>query len=84
MTAARLVYNQFLGATQNWGYGSALSMTLILIVSISISLVIKFGEATPDEIRALLGAGLVLFVMTLIVNLIANWIVARSVRTKTA
>ncbi|MEH1845407.1 MAG: ABC transporter permease [Nostoc sp.] len=32
MTAARLVYNQFLGATQNWGFGSALSMTLILLV----------------------------------------------------
>ncbi|MDZ8050476.1 MAG: ABC transporter permease [Aulosira sp. ZfuVER01] len=47
MTAARLVYNQFLGATQNWGFGSALSMTLILLVSIAIALVIKFGEATP-------------------------------------
>jgi phosphate transport system permease protein len=45
-------------------------------------IVAKFGDATPDEIRALLGAGLVLFIMTLIVNLIANWIVARSVRTK--
>lgn len=47
MTAARLVYNQFLGATQNWGFGSALSMTLILLVSIAIALVIKFGEPTP-------------------------------------
>lgn len=44
MTAARLVYNQFLGATQNWGFGSALSMTLILFVSIAIALLIKFGE----------------------------------------
>ena len=49
MTAARLVYNQFLGATQNWGFGSALSMTLILMVSIAIALVIKFGEATPRK-----------------------------------
>ncbi len=47
MTAARLVYNQFLGATQNWGFGSALSMTLILLVSIAIALLIKFGEGTP-------------------------------------
>jgi spermidine/putrescine transport system permease protein len=46
MTAARLVYNQFLGATQNWGFGSALSMTLILIVSVAIALLIKFGETT--------------------------------------
>ncbi|AFZ58587.1 ABC transporter permease [Anabaena cylindrica FACHB-243] len=49
MTAARLVYNQFLGATQNWGFGSALSMTLILFVSIAIALVIKFGEVTPKK-----------------------------------
>ncbi len=49
MTAARLVYNQFLGATQNWGFGSALSMTLILMVSIAISLLIKFGEVKPKQ-----------------------------------
>jgi spermidine/putrescine transport system permease protein len=49
MTAARLVYNQFLGATQNWGFGSALSMTLIMLVSIAIALVIKFGEPTPQR-----------------------------------
>ncbi|MBD2436667.1 ABC transporter permease [Nostoc sp. FACHB-110] len=49
MTAARLVYNQFLGVTQNWGFGSALSMTLILAVSVAIALAIKFGEATPNR-----------------------------------
>jgi spermidine/putrescine transport system permease protein len=49
MTAARLIYNQFLGATQNWGFGSALSMTFILVVSIAIALLIKFGEATPKR-----------------------------------
>ncbi|MEA5618615.1 ABC transporter permease [Cronbergia sp. UHCC 0137] len=49
MTAARLVYNQFLGATQNWGFGSALSMTLILVVSIAIAIVIKFGEVIPKR-----------------------------------
>ncbi|HLO88839.1 MAG TPA: ABC transporter permease [Nostocaceae cyanobacterium] len=49
MTAARLVYNQFLGATQNWGFGSALSMTLILIVSCAIALLIKFGEFIPKK-----------------------------------
>ncbi|MBD2362218.1 ABC transporter permease [Anabaena minutissima FACHB-250] len=47
MTAARLVYNQFLGVTQNWGFGSALSMTLILAVSIAIALLIRFGETKP-------------------------------------
>jgi spermidine/putrescine transport system permease protein len=49
MTAARLVYNQFLGATQNWGFGSALSMTLILGVSIAIALLIKFGEVNHNS-----------------------------------
>ncbi|MBD2137882.1 ABC transporter permease [Anabaena sp. FACHB-1237] len=49
MTASRLVYNQFLGATQNWGFGSALSMTLILLVSLAIALVIKFGEVKPKQ-----------------------------------
>ncbi|RUR84798.1 ABC transporter permease [Nostoc sp. PCC 7120 = FACHB-418] len=44
MTAARLVYNQFLGVTQNWGFGSALSMTLIFAVSVAIALLIKFGD----------------------------------------
>jgi len=49
MTAARLIYNQFLGSTQNWGFGSALSMVIILVVSIAIALLIKFGDASPKR-----------------------------------
>lgn len=49
MTVSRLIYNQFLGATQNWGFGSALSMLLIMVVSIAIALLIRFGEATPQR-----------------------------------
>lgn len=51
MTVARLIYNQFLGATQNWGFGSALSMVLITAVSIAIALLIKYGdrEATAQR-----------------------------------
>jgi spermidine/putrescine transport system permease protein len=44
MTAARLIYNQFLGATQNWGFGSALSMMMILTVSLAIALLLKYGD----------------------------------------
>lgn len=44
MTVARLIYNQFLGATQNWGLGSAFSMVLILMVSIAIALLLKYGD----------------------------------------
>lgn len=38
----------------------------------------KFGEATDFEIQALIAAGLVLFVLTLAVNMIASVIVQRS------
>lgn len=49
MTVSRLIYNQFLGATQNWGFGSALSMIFILAVSLAIALLIKFGDAKPQR-----------------------------------
>ncbi|MBW4678699.1 MAG: ABC transporter permease [Microcoleus vaginatus WJT46-NPBG5] len=48
MTVARLIYNQFLGATQNWGFGSALSMVLIFLVSIAIALLLKYGDTKPQ------------------------------------
>lgn len=38
----------------------------------------KFGEAGPEEKQGLMAAGLVLFILTLIVNFIANFIVNRS------
>jgi phosphate transport system permease protein len=38
----------------------------------------RFGEARSDEISGLMAAGLVLFVITLIVNFVANTIVSRS------
>lgn len=50
MTVSRLIYNQFLGATQNWGFGSSLSMILIFAVSVAIALLIKYGgDATPQR-----------------------------------
>ncbi|MGQ4645911.1 ABC transporter permease subunit [Lyngbya aestuarii] len=48
MTVARLIYNQFLGPTQNWGFGSALSMVLIVAVSMAIALWIKYGDTTVE------------------------------------
>jgi spermidine/putrescine transport system permease protein len=44
MTAARLIYNQFLGVTPNWGLGSALCVVLITVVSVAIALLIKYGD----------------------------------------
>ena len=38
-------------------------------------ILLKFGEATPYEIKALMAAGLVLFVLTLIVNFSADLLV---------
>ncbi|NJK38500.1 MAG: ABC transporter permease [Oscillatoriales cyanobacterium RM2_1_1] len=50
MTVSRLIYNQFLGATQNWGFGSALSMVLIMGVSIAIALLLKYGDSRPSTL----------------------------------
>ena len=41
-------------------------------------ILLKFGEASPNEVKALMAAGLVLFILTLIVNSIANLIVTRT------
>lgn len=49
MTVSRLIYNQFLGLTQNWGFGSALSMVLIFGVSIAIALLIKYGDTRASR-----------------------------------
>lgn len=38
----------------------------------------KFGEASPEEVEALLAAGVVLFIITLIINAIASFIVAKA------
>ena len=43
-TISRLIYDQFLGISRNWGLGSALSMVLILAVSIGIALLLKYGD----------------------------------------
>ena len=49
--------------------------------SIASMIVNKFGEASPFELKGLMAAGLVLFVMTLLVNFLANLIVRRTSRT---
>jgi phosphate transport system permease protein len=46
--------------------------------SISSLIALKYGEATPFAVSALMAAGLALFALTLIVNLLAAQIVARS------
>ena len=43
-------------------------------------IIAKFGEATPAELNALMAAGVVLFVLTLVVNMIATSIVQRAER----
>ena len=41
-------------------------------------IILKFGEASPYEIKALMAAGLVLFILTLMVNAIADLIVKKT------
>lgn len=44
MNISRLIYNQFLGPSRNWGFGSALSVVLILAVSLAIALLLRYGD----------------------------------------
>jgi len=46
--------------------------------NVASMILLKFGEATQGEVKALMAAGLVLFVVTLLVNSLADFIVARS------
>ncbi len=48
--------------------------------SVASMIVNKFGEANPDELKALMAAGFVLFVVTLIVNFVANAIINKTAR----
>lgn len=48
--------------------------------SVASMIVNKFGEADAVELRALMAAGFVLFIVTLIVNFIANAIINRTAR----
>ncbi|MFD7154346.1 phosphate ABC transporter permease subunit PstC [Kribbella sp. NPDC059898] len=47
-------------------------------ITISSMIALRYGEASGSQLHALMAAGLVLFVITLIVNLIAGFVVARS------
>lgn len=49
MTISRLIYNQFLGVSRNWGFGGALSMVLILAVSIAIAMLLRYGDRNPES-----------------------------------
>jgi phosphate transport system permease protein len=46
--------------------------------SVASMIISKFGEANPSEVSALMAAGLVLFIFTLIINSIASYIVAKA------
>ncbi len=49
--------------------------------NVASMIVLKWGEATPIETKALLAAGFVLFILTLLVNLAADFIVNRAVKS---
>jgi phosphate transport system permease protein len=48
--------------------------------SVASMIVNKFGEANPDEVKALMAAGFVLFLVTLLINFVANFIINRTAR----
>lgn len=47
-------------------------------ITISSMIALRYGEASGTQLNALMAAGLVLFIITLIVNLVAGFVVARS------
>ncbi len=49
--------------------------------NIASMIILKWGEATGDETKALLAAGFILFVLTLLVNMLANFIVRRTLKS---
>lgn len=49
--------------------------------NIASMIIQKWGEAGPSEVSALMAAGLVLFVLTLVVNFVANYIVNKTVKS---
>jgi phosphate transport system permease protein len=48
--------------------------------SVASMIVNKFGEANPEELKALMASGFVLFLVTLLINFLANFIINRTVR----
>ncbi len=48
--------------------------------SVASMIVNKFGEADPVELQALMGAGFILFMVTLLVNFLANYIINKTAR----
>jgi phosphate transport system permease protein len=48
--------------------------------SVASMIVNKFGEANPEELKALMASGFVLFLVTLLINFVANFIINRSAR----
>jgi phosphate transport system permease protein len=46
--------------------------------SVASMILAKFGEAGQEEVAGLMAAGVVLFVVTLFVNMIASFIVAKA------
>ncbi|MEI6868040.1 MAG: phosphate ABC transporter permease subunit PstC [Actinomycetes bacterium] len=49
--------------------------------NVASMIILKWGEAVGDETKALLAAGFILFVLTLLVNMAANTIVKRTMKS---
>lgn len=85
-----LVGGAMLGLGRALGETVAVYLTLNLVFDINFRILgsaggnvasliaTKFGEATPYELKALMAAGLVLFLVTLLVNFMATIVVNRS------
>ena len=48
--------------------------------NVASMIILKFGEASAEEIKALMAAGLMLFLLTLVVKMLADLLVSRTVK----
>lgn len=91
--ASGLVGGAMLGLGRAFGETVAVYTVLNLVFKVNLDIlfgaggnvasliILKWGEATGDEQVGLLAAGFALFMLTLIVNLVANTIVRRAVKS---
>jgi len=87
-----VVGGAMLGLGRAFGETVAVYTVLNLVYSINLQvlfgaggnvaspIVTRWGEAGEYEVKALLAAGFVLFLLTLLVNFMADWVVKRTVR----
>ena len=67
------------GAVLLWFYlfGTGGMMAFTVFATIAANIALSFPEAYGENVNVLIATGLILFVVTLLVNALARWIISR-------